>query len=567
MNISRLYMALFLVVTQVFSAQNISLAINGRPDFQIVVPKGRTDVEWQAAFLLKKYLDKVIGSSVPVVLDTEPQKGKEILVGKTNRSSLDTSTLTGDGITIQSSSSKIKIGGGNRKGVLYAASTFLEDYAGVRKYTKDFEKIPNNPNLAVPNNISVTKNPVFNFRNTYFEDAVDRDYADWHKLNYFFESRVNFAHSFNQYLPDVLFKTHPEYFALVDGKRTPVQPCLSNPEVYKIMKANLMKEMAAHPENKVWSISATDDGTYCHCNLCEPKHKAGNGFIETLMPFVNRFAKDFPDKTISTLAYRQSIDPSKFVKPLPNVEIMLCFTHVNRALPIATGPDNAKMFRDITARWKQQTSNIFVWDYVINYFNTLSPFPNLQVLQPNIQYFRDNNFKGVFEQGSGDQKSEFNELKCYLISKLLWNPDADVAALQNEFIDAFYGDGAPEIKEYVALLQSNVKKTNAIVDIWADPKLNKDNFLSKTNIESYRAILNRALQKTQRNPTVYNRILKEKLSVDYAEIQTAEGVNFNSSKEQDKINNFTMQARKMGIKFLMNGELTPEQYRDKILKK
>lgn len=556
-----------------FSAQSIRLLEDGKVDFQIVIPKAKTEIEWLAAFQLKKYIDKSTGKNIPVVYDYEPGKTKEILVGKTNRShSLNIPQLQKDDVAIITKANKIYLTGGDRKGVCYAASTFLEDYFGVRKFAKDFERIPFfNGNVLIPNGVYRVEKPTFDFRNVYFLDANDRDYADWHKLNYSFEDRVNYVHSFNQYLPNALFKNHPEYFALVNGKRTAVQPCLSHPDVYKIMKTNLMKEMGKNPNQKVWSISQTDNEIYCHCDLCEPRHKAGNGFVETLMPFVNRFAKDFPDKTISTLAYRQSIHPSKFVKPLPNVEIMLCYTHLNRAIPISTGPQNAKMFRDITDSWLRQTQNIFVWDYEVNYMNTLSPFPNFSVLQPNIQYFSDKNLKKVFIEGTGYQKSEFNELKCYLIAKLLWNPDIDLLKIQNEFIDAFYGPAAPEIKEYIAAMENEVSKSNAVVDVWADPVLNKDNFLSSDNINKYRQILNRGLAKVK-NTLYYDRVLKEKLSVDYAEIKIADA----SQERKNKMGNITTfnrtvdefvnSTKRIGVDLLKNAEYSPDDFSKDIKK-
>jgi hypothetical protein len=556
-------------------AQNVlQLTSEGSTRYQIVIPKNKTPVEWDAAFLLKKYIDKVANVSIPVVYDYEASKENEILVGKTNRSDLiKTDFLAEDAIVIKIYKNKIYVAGGNSKGVLYSASTFLENYLGIRKYTKDLEVIPVNRNIRIPINIDVVYSPAFTFRTTYFEDSENKEYADWHKLNYFFENRVNFVHSFNQYLPDTLFKTHPEYFALVDGKRTPVQPCLSHPEVYKIIKANLQIEMAKYPKNKIWSVSQTDDSNYCHCNMCDPIHKKGNGFIETLLPFVNKIADDFPDKIISTLAYRQSIDPSKYVRPRKNVEIMLCYTHINRAIPLSTGLENAKMFRGITNGWRSQTNNIFIWDYVINYNHTLSPFPNLQVLQPNIQYIRDNKIKSIFAQGSGNQKSEFSELKSYLISKLLWNPDIDVKKAQNEFIDTFYFGAEAEMKQYIALLQEQVKKNNAIVDIWADPSLNKNDFLNRENITKYRNILNEALRKTKNNPGVYKRILKEKLGVDYAELQISKynierSETLRNSKDlEKKLSDFISEAKIADIKFLTNSENTPEEYKKNFLNK
>ena len=77
---------------------------------------------------------------------------------------------------------------------------------------------------------------------------------------------------------------------------------------------------------------------------------------------------------------------------------MLCFTNINRATSLKDGftnnlqfsaPDNAKIFRQILESWQRQTSNIFAWDYSVNFTDTMSPFPNFSVLQPNIQFLRE----------------------------------------------------------------------------------------------------------------------------------------------------------------------------------
>lgn len=59
------------------------------------------------------------------------------------------------------------------------------------------------------------------------------------------------AHSFQELLPYSLYEEHPEYFALIDGKRTKKgEPCLSNLEVRKIMKDNLKIFMSEKPNCK-----------------------------------------------------------------------------------------------------------------------------------------------------------------------------------------------------------------------------------------------------------------------------------------------------------------------------
>ena len=44
--------------------------------------------------------------------------------------------------------------------------------------------------------------------------------------------------------------------------------------------------------------------------------------------------------------------------------------------------------------WSEISQNIFIWDYGIHFDNYVTPFPNLHILQDNIQLFKENGAKG-----------------------------------------------------------------------------------------------------------------------------------------------------------------------------
>ena len=81
----------------------------------------------------------------------------------------------------------------------------------------------------------------------------------------------------------------------------------------------------ANPNRKIISVSQNDGNfTYCQCDNCKKIDEAEGGPSGSIIYFLNKLAARFPDKEFSTLAYLYSMNPPKNIKPLPNVNIMLC---------------------------------------------------------------------------------------------------------------------------------------------------------------------------------------------------------------------------------------------------
>jgi hypothetical protein len=51
---------------------------------------------------------------------------------------------------------------------------------------------------------------------------------------------------------------------------------------------------------------------------------------------------------------------------------------------------------------------------------------------------------------------EFSELKAYLISRLLWNPDCNTEDVINDFMYGYYGRAGKYIRQYFDLLNSKI---------------------------------------------------------------------------------------------------------------
>ena len=169
-----------------------------------------------------------------------------------------------------------------------------------------------------------------------------------------------------------------------------------------------------------------DNYNYCECDQCQSVDQYEGSHSGSLLRFVNQVASVFPHKVISTLAYQYSRRPPKVTKPLPNVNIMLCTIEENRAVDLR----GTSFERDL-ADWSALTKNILIWDYVINFSHMVMPFPNFHILPTNMFLFQKYGVPMVFEQGYNSVGSEMQELRCFLLTKLMWTEGQNLSDSPN----------------------------------------------------------------------------------------------------------------------------------------
>ena len=115
----------------------------------------------------------------------------------------------------------------------------------------------------------------------------------------------------------------------------------------------------------------------------------------------------------------------------------------------------------------------------------------------------------------------FSELKCYVVSKLMWNKDEDIERLKNSFIDHYYSPaGAVYIREYFELLQKNVAISKTPVSHYGKLDEPLKTYLSVDKLKNYKEIFQKAFINIDTSGKVGKRILKEYLSVLYAELES-----------------------------------------------
>jgi hypothetical protein len=482
MKAMKLAVGAWLLLCGVAVADGGTVALDSVAKWSIVVASDAIPSERYAAEEFQALFRGLTGATLPI---EQPAQGKShhIYIGPgaaaaAGKLGFDTAGMGEEALRIRIAKKAIVIAGGRTRGTLYGVYEFFERYCGVRFLTFDHTYFPEEKGISLPKT-DFTFTPQFSFRWSYYKENSDRpDFAVRLRNNTLSsdeklggKTRQNLiGHSYASWItPEKYGKAHPEYFALVDGYRKcggaagDTQPCVSNPEVIRIVTQCVLDAIAANPDLENIAVSQNDNGAYCRCPECEAiNRREGTPAAANLM-LVNAVAaeveKKYPNVKVGTLAYSYSRKPPKTFGPRKNVQIQLCSGECCELHPVndPACPVNHQFCADLEA-WKTVTDNIWVWNYNtdFNYYDL--PYPNLRAIGPNVHFFAENHAKGVFMQANGNGNSgEMCDLRNYVMSHCLWDPTQDSWALTEEFCKLHYCEAAPFILEYLRLIHDNAE--------------------------------------------------------------------------------------------------------------
>ena len=459
----------------------LKLVVEGVTDYVIVRGENAYISEVTATTELQSYLKQITGVEIPIVTDATAPVEKEIVVGKTNREAdgeFDRDELGDDGLVIKTNGKKLFLVGGEQRGTLYSVYTFLEEYLGVRYYHATAEKVPQMTTISLDPIAENKQIPIFKSR---MSDALPQS-ASWSvkvKINDNTHVKLteelgggiafpgtNQAHSMQRYVNYyTYFDTHPEYFAVdEDGNSLAfdvgAQCCLNNPDVLQLVIDGVRKMLEEKPYLNYVDVSENDGLNTCKCEKCRQVIEEDGTHTGNLIRFVNAVADaikdEYPDVKIETLAYYNTIDAPAVTKPRDNVVVRFapieqCINHSTEECQYWTSRETRKSTYQALQEWVNVGCNLFVWDYDTNFNGTTQPYPAIYTLKDDVRLYAD--VTGVFFQGNSFSHSgNFEELRSYLIAKLMWDPymsDEEFEYHINDFLQGYYGAGWEYIKAYI----------------------------------------------------------------------------------------------------------------------
>lgn len=552
------------------------LVRNGKSEYTIVIGRNGSPSERHAAKEFQHFIQEISGAELPIRTDDQKVRGPVVAIGQSKRlkkvaGKVKIGELGQGGYVIRATRRGLAIAGGRERGTLYGVYSFLEDELDCRWFTADCSRIPKRRTIRLAR-LDRRYVPPLEYRCTDYPNARDPDWCARNKMNgHHHRTGAErgghirygpFVHTFNALIPPgQYFDEHPEYFSLKNGERIKdrTQLCLTNPDVLRLGKQKLRQWIKQQPDATIFSVSQNDWHNWCECETCSALAAREEGQIGPILQYCNALAddiaKDFPDKAVSTLAYQYSRKPPKSLRPRPNVIIRLCSIECCFVHTLAADDFNAS-FRDDIVGWSKKCDRLYIWDYVINYAHSIMPFPNLYSLKPNINFFIEHGVKGIYEEACYFTKGgELAELRTYIIAKTLWDPSYNTDKAIDEFLGAYYGEGATYIRLYIDLMHKRAGEADEHVRIYSPPQVQ---YLQPDVLRHAQWCFYRAQQAVEGDPVRVHRVQVAYMPILYARIMrairpTADGDELDRETMLSLIDQFEKTARKEGVTRVREG--------------
>ena len=372
----------------------------------------------------------------------------------------------------------------------------LLEQLGVRWYFPGElgEEIPQTPTIRV-SWLENAENPDFILRDMWLAYA-DRPgeekqaYRTWQRHNRMGGVHAQMGHALGYIIsPQEYGETHPEYFPLIDGERLVPQqahnwqPCTSNPEVVRIAAEKARAAFDRDPTLWCVSLSPNDGNSgWCECDNCvaldppEYRDDPRRGKARRMLVFANAvadlLAQTHPDRRVCFYAYAPTVEPPTDLRAHPQVAVAIAHYGAvgDNLRPIAdpTSPRNAA-FIPLLDGWGQVTDEIFAreyWTSLLTEMDGIARSGAAWALPEDIPWYRDHHVIGFSSEALPIWGS--CGLNFYLAAKLMWDADADVDAILDDYFTGMYGPAATPMREYFETIRDLCRERYLTQDLFGE---------------------------------------------------------------------------------------------------
>ena len=224
-----------------------------------------------------------------------------------------------------------------------------------------------------------------------------------------------------------------------------------------------------------------------------------------------------PDKLVVTLAYMYTEEPPEGLEMHPNVSVWLCHMFPScDSHPIATCPRDAD-YKRRAEEWSDRTDHLYIWHYIVDFTHYFNPFPNLRAMAADMRFYRDIGVEGIYLQGmsAAGGGGEFSLLRPWYGMKLLWDPDADAAALVRDFLQGYYGAAWEPMETWIDTLHDKVIDDDIHMHLYTNPG---QGYLSDEIVAAGEALFDEAAALVEGDEELAERVKVARMPLIYARL-------------------------------------------------
>ena len=455
------------------NASALELARDGKSDYAIA---GNTNDP--AVVLLRRYVGKMTSATLPLVDVAAGAIPEKAIVVTSDAAKLPfkPAELSAQGYQIKVAGPRVylyspgdapaalkpkKQRKGSPRGLQFGVFGLLDEFFGCRFLTPSAETVPQCAVLSLPDGLDAVREP--SFRNRFFTNVPGNSSYDalWNAKNRVGRDFYGLSfHSLFKYLPPkTYFKDHPEWYPENNGARGHGTDwlCWSNREMRQALSKAICAELRQGKlaSDRALALGQGDGPARCTCAECEKiKKEYGSESAAMLLAcneITEEVAKEFPDRKIALFAYfNTQTPPVKQFKLHRN--LVINYVRTGDHMKSLYHPKHQK-FADDMLRWDDFADEITVWDWDVDFGNTLMPFPDIKARAEDIRFFRKwKHMTSMAPQilDGGD----FIELREWLFARMMWDVNTDIEAAEREFMTGYYGPEAGAVlTEYLMKFQ------------------------------------------------------------------------------------------------------------------
>lgn len=454
---------------------SVKIVENSKSDYQIVIPDKDRSRPFnyfleQSANLLRNCILESTGAALPVLEESKAIKTRPgIYIGYTAKASsngINPAAFTAWEYIIKTSGRDIILigkdaagGRANNKsndytsyelGTVKAVTSFLEKYCGTRFVIPGINgvSVQKQSEIELPSALNISRAGIFKYcigraSHDIFYDIANNFYPTVRSGSYG-------GHSHPAAIPqDKYFKEHPEYFALVKGRRytheTRPQYCLSNPDVQELIYKELLHKL---DEGYEYAQLAQSDGFIpCECEKCASLYgvkRFGEKLWIMHRNMVERLLKDRPGQKVMILSYEPTAAPPETFREFPSSAIVELCAYSPESL---TKWKNCKVPGGFTA---------YIYNWGFYKTEGFAPKHVPEFCKQQIELFKANNIWGIYRCGFGELYGLEGPV-YYTWGKLLEDSTEKPEAIADEFCDFAYPDSSRPMKKFFELLHERLK--------------------------------------------------------------------------------------------------------------